>query len=475
MARILFIQRINCDYLGIMSIAGLLKKSGHKCDVVITSIQRNIMQTIKKFKPDVVGLPVTAGELKWAKILLQEIKRDLPSTLNVVGGVHPTISPGIITYDGIDIVCRGEGEYPLLELLNAIEDGEDIVNIQNLWIKRNGHIVKNDLRPLIENLDVLPHPDKEIYYKYSSIRNYPVRNFIFIRGCPFKCSYCHNHRVAEIYHGKGNFIRAKSPFRAIEEVKEVVTNYKTRLVRFWDDTFTIKRDWLKEFLKEYKKEVNLPFYCTVDINRVDEDLIRQLKESNCWALEFGIESGNERIRTQILNKYIPDEKFITGAELIRKYGIKIITQNILGLPEETVEDAWKTVEMNSKIKPLFPFSTVFQPYPDLALTRYSVEKKILDEKDIADYDNLTYFDKSPLKTPSIRKLENLQRLFILAVFFPRVKSLINILIRFPIKRFLLFIHIVLNGICYKKAHRLTIFDIARRGWYLSKGYFLTKR
>ena len=475
MAMLLFIQRLNCDYLGIMSIAGLLKESGHKVEVIITSKQRNVIQTVNRLKPHVVGLPVTAGELKWATSLLQEIKRALPATLNVVGGVHPTICPEIITYDGIDVVCRGEGEYPLLELLNAIDTGKDITRIQNLWVKRDGHIVRNELRPLVENLDVLPHPDKDIYYKYSSIRNYPVRNFIFIRGCPFKCSYCHNHIVAEIYRGKGNFIRTKTPVRAIEEIKEVVTNYKTRLVRFWDDTFTIKRDWLKEFLIRYKEEIDIPFYCTVDIIRVDEDLIRRLKESNCYALEFGIESGNERIRNQILNKHIPDKKFISGAKLMREYNIKIVTQNILGLPEETLEDAWKTIEMNRMIKPTFPFSTVFQPYPHLALTEYSIEKKILNEENIMNYDNLTFFDKSPLQMPSIRKLENLQKLFIAAVFFPWAKPLINILICLPIKRVLLLIHIILNGICYKKAHRLTVFDTARRGWHLSKGYFLTKR
>ena len=83
MAKILFIQRLNCDYLGIMSIAGLLKKSGHKCEVVITSIQSNIVRTVKKLKPDVVGIPVTTGELKWATALLQEIKKELHVQLEI--------------------------------------------------------------------------------------------------------------------------------------------------------------------------------------------------------------------------------------------------------------------------------------------------------------------------------------------------------------------------------------------------------
>lgn len=470
MAKILFIQRLGCDYLGIMSISALLKKSGHQCDIFIYSIEKNIKDKVRKFKPDVVGIPITAGELRGSISILKELKNEF-KIITVAGGIQATICPEIIEYEGIDIVCRGEGEYPLLELLNNLDNGKDFTNINNLYVKQNGNIFKNPLRPLIQDLGTLPHPDRQLYYKYSFIRDYPVSNFIFIRGCPYKCSYCHNHLVSDIYRGKGSYIRIKDSNLAIEEIKEVISNHKTRLIRFWDDTFTINRQWLEDFLKQYKAEIGLPFYCTVDIKRIDEELIRQLKESGCLVLEFGIESGNVNLRKKILNKNITDEEILRGARLIRDYKINIVTQNMLCLPGETFADGLKTIEMNQQVRPLFAFSTIFQPYPKLELTNYAIKNGLLDEKCLQPYVNLSYFDSSPLKLNEVKKLESLQRIFILAVALSLPKPLIKLLIGLPIKRPLFIIHIILNGIYYKRAHCLTILDLIIRGWHLAKGYF----
>lgn len=470
MAKILFIQRLACDYLGIMSISAVLNKSGHQCGVFIYSIDKHLKGGVRKFKPDVIGIPITAGELSDSIAIFKELKNEF-KVLTVAGGVQATICPEIIEYEGIDIVCRGEGEYPLLELLDNLDSGKDTANINNLYVKQNGNIFKNALRPLIQDLGSLPHPDRQLYYKYAFIRNYPVSNFIFIRGCPYGCSYCYNHVVRDIYKGKGNYIRIKDAHHAIEEIKEVVSNRKTRLVRFWDDTFTINRLWLNDFLTRYKNEIGLPFYCTVDIKRIDEDLIRQLKESGCFALEFGIESGNQRIREKILNKHITDGEIIRGADIIRDYKIKIITQNMFCLPDETFEDGLKTIGLNQRVKPLFAFATIFQPYPKLGLTNYATDSNLLNEESLRLYSNRSYFDSSPLKLPDIKKLENLQRIFILAVTLSLPKPFIRVLIRLPIKRLFFMIHIILNGICYKRAHRLTILDLIIRGWHLAKGYF----
>lgn len=469
MAKLLFVQRLGCDYLGIMSISALLKKSGHQCDVFIYSIDKNIKDRIRKFKPDVIGMPITSGELCDSIAILKELKNAF-KVLTVAGGIHATICPDIIEYEGIDIVCRGEGEYPLLELLNNLDNGIDITNIENLYVKQNGNIFKNTLRPLIQDLGLLPPPDRQIYHKYGFIRNYPVGNFIFIRGCPYRCSYCHNHLVADIYKGKGNYIRTKDSVLAIEEIREVIKGHKIRLVRFWDDTFTVNRIWLKDFLERYRQEIHLPFYCTVDIKKVNEDLIRQLKESGCFALEFGIESGNEALREKVLNKHIMDEEIIRGADIIRGYKIKIITQNMFCLPGETFEDGLKTIEINQRVKPLFSFATIFQPYPGLELTNYALSNNFLDREKTGLPANRSYFDSSPLKLADVKDLERLQRIFILTVALSIPRPIIKLLVRLPSK-VISFMHFILNGICYKRAHRLRMLDLIIRGRHLAKGYF----
>ena len=469
MAKLLFVQRLGCDYLGIMSISALLKKAGHLCDVFIYSLEKNIKDRVRRFKPDVVGIPITSGELNDSLSVFRELKNEF-KVFTVAGGIQATICPQIIEQEGIDIVCRGEGEYPMLDLLNNLDNGRGITNIENLYVKQNGNIFKNSLRPLIQDLGVLPHPDRQIYHKYGFIRNYPVGNFIFIRGCPYRCSYCHNHLVADIYKGKGSYIRIKDSSMAIEEIKELVRGHKIKLVRFWDDTFTVNRIWLKDFLERYQEEIGLPFYCTVDIKRVNEDLIRQLKKSGCFALEFGIESGNEVLREKVLNKHITDAEIIRGADIIRDYRIKIITQNMFCLPGETFEDGLKTIEINQRVKPLFSFATIFQPYPNLELTNYAINNNFLDKEKMEVFANRSYFDTSPLKLADAKDLERLQRIFILAVALSLSRPIIKSLIRLP-KKVIFLMHFILNGICYKRAHRLTMLDLTIRGWHLAKGYF----
>ena len=175
MAKILFIQNIMAEYPGIMYLSAVLKDRGHKCSVVISTKTSDYLKAIKSEKPDIIAFSIMTGMHLWAIATAQELKKKVPDIKIIFGGVHPTYFPEIIEQPGVDIICRGEGELAILELMNALDSGSEILDIADLWVKEEGKIIKNDVRNLIGDLDEIPFMDRELYYeKYPFLKNkYP--------------------------------------------------------------------------------------------------------------------------------------------------------------------------------------------------------------------------------------------------------------------------------------------------------------
>jgi radical SAM superfamily enzyme YgiQ (UPF0313 family) len=431
MGSFLFIQDngVN-ENLGVMSIAGVLRSHGHEVDLILTDEHpRNYLDLIDQYNPDLIGFSFMTGNRRWAFATAKELKQKFNKPI-IFGGVHPTLFPEDIDPSYVDYICIGEGEYPLLELMNGIENGEDCSKIQNLWVKKNSSVVKNPLRDLIQDFDSLPLPYREIYYRYKFIRDLPIKRFISGIGCPFRCTFCHNPMQIEIYKGKGTFVRKKSVGRVIKEIHHVKDRFVLKRVHFSDDIFVLDKKWLERFLQAYRKEINLPFSCNIRVDQVNEKIIREMYESGCCGISFGIESGSERIRNEILKKQLQEEDIINNSKIIKKYGIKLIITNLMGLPEETLEDAFKTIELNQKIEADYIRANILVPYPKTEIVDYAIEKGLLP----ADY-SIHSFDqvmrKSLIKSPYMREFENLCALFNLTVKFPFLTPLTKRLIKLP--------------------------------------------
>ena len=169
MAKIVFLQRLYYEYGGPMILSAVLKNSGHSVNLLIGENANYFLNKIKDV--DVLAFSTMTGMHQWAIKIASEIKKE-KDILTVFGGPHPTYFPEVIESSAVDVICLGEGEYPMLDIANAIDNREDLSHIQNLWVKKNGKIYKNAIRPLIENLDILPFPDRELYYKYLNINSW---------------------------------------------------------------------------------------------------------------------------------------------------------------------------------------------------------------------------------------------------------------------------------------------------------------
>jgi len=469
--RILFIQQDVFKNYGTMLLSGILKKNGHECDILIDALERDLMKKIKLINPDIIGFSITSSIYSWMKETAKKIKSNFNKPI-IVGGPHPTFFPELINEDFIDIVCIGEGEDAILELLDALEIKKDITKIKNLWVKKNGETYKNPIRNMIEDLDSIPHADRNLYNKYPLLKNQNTDVFMAGRGCPYNCTFCFNKAYNKLYEGKGKLLRRRSVSSIIEEIKKAIKiNKKVDYIVFYDDTFILgPREWFNKFFVKYKQEVNLPFSVTVRANLVDEDIIRKLKLVGCNSVKMGIESADPYLREKILKKEVTNEQILNAVKIIKKNHIKFQFFNILGTPGETLKTALETYELSYKLHPHHAWCSLMHPFPGTELNEF-VRKHNLIEKNhnFEDLDN-SYFNTLPINIKNKREIVNLQKLFQFGIFFRIPTSVMKYLIKLHMDRLFGLIFKINYGIGVKRMDNLDwtyLFKVAIH----SKNYF----
>src|SRR5262245_36621796 len=302
---------------------------------MLASHPPDLIHALRKYDPGLIAFSALTGiHLPIEKIAVA-IKEHFDVPI-IVGGPHPTYSPEMIDRPGIDIICRGEGEHAMLELVDAMEHGRDVTRIRNLHIKtRDGTIHKNPIAPAVP-LDELPPPHRELYYKYGFLRDMPMKRFIASMGCPYPCTFCHEPVIRSMYRQetKSDYVRRKSVRRVIDEIRQIKDRYPLKHVHFSDDLFFIRNSykWLEEFAEIYPKEVGLPWNCNIRYDSVREHSANLLEKAMCYGAAVGLESGNQEIRERVIRKQSKDDHIVEGARLLREKGIKVLTTNMVGLP-----------------------------------------------------------------------------------------------------------------------------------------------
>lgn len=299
----------------------------------------------------------------------------------------------------------------------------------NFTFNIKGKILENPLTDLVADLDTLPVPDRSVIYdKNEILAQFPLKAFFAGRGCPFNCSYCFNHAYNRMYQGKGRILRLKSVKYLINEIKDVRNNYPMKFIKFHDDIFGLDMQWLAEFADIYPKEVGLPFLSYSRANIIKEEYCRLLKKAGCYSTSLAFEVGNEKLRNTVLHRNMTDTQIIEGCKTIKKYGIRIYSLNMVGLPGETEADMIQTIKLNQKIGVDYADASIFQPYPGTDLTRYSIEQGFLDSQAHV-YES--QFSKSVLNYPQPFKdmIYIIHKLFPLIADVPQLTFLIHIAFR----------------------------------------------
>lgn len=426
---------------GIMQLSALSKERGHKSCLGIIN-EHDILRLIEKDKPDIVAFSVLTLDASSFESLARDIKNKHKNLTIVAGGPHSTFNPEIIDNWEVDAIVCGEGDDAFVDFLKAAEGGYDYSDIKNLQTKEQ----KNPLRPLIDNLDRLPFPDRElVYFKGGHLLNLNVRTFMTSRGCAYRCTYCFNNKYNMLYLSKGKIFRRRSVDYVIEEILKVKEKYPFNFVRFGDDNFVYELDrWIEEFSVKYKKMVNLPFYCLIRPNLINNKLVRLLRSTGCYSIGMSIESGSESIREKILKRGMTDEDLIRAFDIVHRNGIHAFANSMVGIPFATVSDEIKSVELAIKCKPAYPNFTIFTPFPGVELSDLAYKNNLVNDdlpQRTTDRSVLNCFTN---KEKDIQ--ENIVTLGPLMVRFPSLKPLIlNFLINLPPNSLFRYIWIINKG------------------------------
>lgn len=364
------LTRLERVTLGLGYVASFVKKRGHDCALADYTWGGNIEKTVDTVRvtgAKVVGISVKSGEVAFCETLSRRLKSEFGTTI-VWGGVHPSIDPeNTIALDCVDILCVGEGEEATADLLDSLERGEPDTSIPNLWFKKDGKIIRNAIRPLIQNLDDLPFPDRDLHDTQLYIEQSGTVDLIAGRGCPYQCSYCVEPTYQELFDGKGKFVRFRSVDSLLDEIADLQRRFKFSRINFVDDVFSIDIRWLREFAPKYKKYFRIPYTCNARIEAMREESYQLLKDSGCFSLEMGIESGSERIRSKVLERKMSNRKIVEAFNLAHKYGLHTMSFNMVGIPYETKADIEETIRLNREINPYSIQVSMFQPYPGTGL------------------------------------------------------------------------------------------------------------
>ena len=389
---------------GIAHMSAVLKEAGHTVelwqlceDIAPLPSRGQFIDRLKQTAPDVVGFSVVTNQWAYAKKLAAWV-REATSVPLVCGGIHAMAAPEEILQTGLfDYIFRGEAEEAFLEFAEKIAREENIAGIKNLGLIQNGNIQINPVRPL-PNLKKLPFKDYEIFdfQKIIDAKNGWV-GLMASRGCPFSCTYCFNHQMVKQYRKdldcsfkELNYIRHFDIEQIIAEIEYLVSNYKNiKMFIFDDDLFTFYRPYVKKFCQTYKDICSIPFVVNAHVGFLDEERARCLAEANCRIVKFGVESGSGRIRKQILNRHMKNEKIVRSIRTAHQFGLHTSVFLMIGLPDETREDVMATIRLMAKAKPGRYRWSFFFPFPGTKAYEITAKLGYIDYDKMAHMANFT--------------------------------------------------------------------------------------
>jgi hypothetical protein len=345
-----------------------------------TDMGEDFKRKVESFGPSLVAVSLVENTFELGMDLLKFIPADIPV---VAGGVFCTYAPEVaILNPRVTYVCRGEGEYPLLDLAKALADGKATDGIPNVWAKRNGHVTRNALRPAI-NINELPMPDYGIFeesllYTPMQGRVWRAVGFETQRGCPYTCTYCNSPSNNQVYSAEraGNFYRKKGVPRLKAEMEHLIANYKPELIYFVADTFlAMSRKELDEF-SEFYQSYRIPFWMNTRAETINEHSAEHLAKMNCLRFNIGIEHGNFEFRKNVLKRPVTNEETVRAFRVCARYSDRYtcVANNIIGMPTETPKLAFDTIEMNRQLPDeiVSAGAFIFTPYFGTALRDLAV-------------------------------------------------------------------------------------------------------
>ena len=360
--------------IGVMSIAAYLNSKGYNCKLLDIGLKRmslgEAIAYVKKVNPRMVGITILTPSTITAVPLANEIKQKIPEIVIGCGGMHVCVDSTFIErYPSFDFGVRGEGELIMLEIMKKFDKGEKISGLYE------GDYVKD--------IDALPDPDydlidfKEYGYPLDPIEKRETGFTIMSsRGCPFNCSFC-------CKTASRKYVRYRSPKKVVDEIQRALP-ISRGVYNFVDDTMTLnKKNCLGICDEIIRRKLKIQWLAMTRADSLDLELVKKMRKSGCREVFIGVESGDPRIRNQVIKKKVTDQAISSAIKICRKAGIRTSIFLMLGFPTEGVEEIQRTID--------YPFTSTADlmgihltcPLPGSELYEQAIEEKIIP-KDLVD-------------------------------------------------------------------------------------------
>jgi radical SAM superfamily enzyme YgiQ (UPF0313 family) len=366
--------------IGPSFIGAYLRAHGHQVDFYRAGLGADIDEVAARVRasdPALIGVSLTTRQWQRARSLIGELRARVEVPV-IAGGLHPTFAPEVVlSHPGFDYVCLGEGEAAMLELAGALEAGggvgQGVRSIANIWVKGGA---RPALRQPFAPLDQMPFLARDLLDEPPGVIHMATQ-----RGCPFPCTYCAARMYNQLYQDTGEYGRRRSHQNVLDELVALQDAGKLAYVVFLDDTFTIHHPWVREFCRVYGDRLRVPFSLHARVETVNEKLLHMLGEAGCRQITYGVESGSERMRREVMRRPVKNQRFRDVFQWTRDAGISVTANYMLGLPEETRDDLQMTLELAEELEVLDFGYFVFYPYPGTQLFHECLQKGYLP----ADY------------------------------------------------------------------------------------------
>lgn len=389
---------------GIAHLSAVLKQAGHETalwqlceDLAPLPTRAEFTERLQREAADIIGFSVVTNQWGYALELARWAREAVRAPL-VCGGIHAMAGAETILQSGaFDFIVRGEAEDAFLEFVEKSARGEDLSAVRNLgWVDR-GQVRLNPLRPL-PDLNRLPFKDYEIFdfQKIIDAKNGWV-GLMASRGCPFSCTYCFNHQLVARYRaelgcsfGELNYIRHLDVPQLMDEVAFLLKRYRNiKVFLFDDDLFTFRRAYVAEFSRAYRVRCALPFVVNAHVGFFDRERARHLAEANCRIVKFGVESGSERIRREILQRRMSNARIVEALSTAHEFGLHTSVFLMIGLPGETREDVLDTIRLMAAALPGRFRWTFFFPFPGTRAHELAAAGGSIDRERMSGLENFT--------------------------------------------------------------------------------------
>jgi radical SAM superfamily enzyme YgiQ (UPF0313 family) len=362
--------------LGTLYVGASLLQAGHEVKFFNGAFMAHeeLLHRVQEFRPDFAGIYSTTFGWPKAVKTADAVKRLDREIFTCVGGPYPIAMQEQCLSDGgagIDAVITGEAERTIVELLDRLRDGKDLNGVQGVVFRQGARIIKNRPRPLIEDLDTLPFPARELLgdmNRYipppATYKRRPVTILTTSRGCDRRCIFC--FQIDKDRKSGRRGIRFRSVGNVLQEI-ELCLKQGYREIKFIDDTFTADYDRAMQICQEIKaRRLDFTWFASACVNQVDKPLLQAMKDAGCWAILFGADSGVQKT-LNALRKATTLDQIRRDVRAAKDVGLKVSTPFIFGAPGETFADGLKTIEFAIELDADLANFHALTPFPGTPL------------------------------------------------------------------------------------------------------------